>query len=78
MIIMRFTPETKLPLEDLKTQPLLDSLEEIIGLHESAMQSLTRVFLEQQILLIHAEIDAREEADKAWAEHEDSKYALAR
>lgn len=75
---MRFTPKTTLPLEDLKTQPLLDALEEIVGLHESSMQNITRVFLEQQITLIHAEIDAREEADKAWAEHEDSKYALAR
>lgn len=75
---MRFTPKTTLPLEDLKTQPLLDCLEEVVGLHESAMQNITRVFLEQQITLIHAEIDAREEADKAWSEYEDNKYALAR
>ena len=75
---MRFTPETKLPLEDLKTQPLLDCLEEIVGLHESSMQRLTRVFLEQQILLIHAEIDAREKTDQAWAEHKGNEYALAR
>jgi len=75
---MRFTPKTTLPLEDLKTQPLLDCLEEIVGLHESSMQNITRVFLEQQITLIHAEIDAREEADKAWSEYEDNKYALAR
>lgn len=75
---MRFTPKTTLPLEDLKTQALLDCLEEIVGLHESSMQNITRVFLEQQITLIHAEIDAREACDKAWASHEDSKYALAR
>jgi hypothetical protein len=59
---MRFTPETKLPLEDLRTQSLLDVLQELVNLHESAMLSTTRVFLEQQIVLIHAEIDAREEA----------------
>ena len=75
---MRFTPETKLPLEDLRTQPLLDCLQELTGLHESSMQNITRVFLEQQITLIHAELDAREEQEKAWATYENNRYALAK
>tara|TARA_R100000951_G_C2638448_1_gene180071 strand:- start:932 stop:1135 length:204 start_codon:yes stop_codon:yes gene_type:complete len=63
---MRYTPKTTLPLEDLKTQALLDTLEELCNLHESAMLSTTRVFFEQQIVLIHAELDVREETNNSW------------
>lgn len=63
---MRFTPKTVLPLEDLKTQALLDTLEELCNVHESVMLSTTRVFLEQQIVLVHAELDAREATEESW------------
>ena len=63
---MKFTPNTKLPIEQLKTQALLDTLEELCNLHESAMLSTTRVILEQHITLIHRELDTREETNKTW------------
>ena len=55
----RYQPTTALPLEDLKTQALLDLLQELVDLHEGAMQSTTRLILEQHIVFIHAEIDGR-------------------
>lgn len=67
---MRFTPETKLPLGDLKTQALLDTLEELVNLHDSAMLPVTRVFLEQQIVRVHRELDTRDETNKAWGHAE--------
>ena len=45
----RYQPTTALPLENLKTQALLDLLQELVDLHEGAMQSTTRLILEQQI-----------------------------
>ena len=60
----RYQPTTVLPLENLKTQALLDLLEELFDLHEGAMQSTTRIILEQQIVFVHAEIDARD--DSSW------------
>ena len=60
----RYQPTTALPLENLKTQALLDLLQELVNLHESAMQSTTRLILEQQIVFVHAEIDARD--DSSW------------
>ena len=63
---MKFTPNTTLPIDQLKTQSLLDMLEELCNLHESAMLSTTRVILEQHITLIHRELDTREETNKTW------------
>tara|TARA_R110002072_G_scaffold12015_2_gene52896 strand:- start:2055 stop:2258 length:204 start_codon:yes stop_codon:yes gene_type:complete len=60
----RYQPTTALPLEDLKTQALLDLLQELVDLHEGAMQSTTRLILEQQIVFVHAEIDTRD--DSSW------------
>jgi len=57
----RYQPTTALPLEDLKTGKLLDLLQELVDLHEGAMQSTTRIILEQQIVFVHAEIDTRGE-----------------
>jgi hypothetical protein len=63
---MKFTPNTTLPIDQLKTGSLLDTLQELCNLHESAMLSTTRVILEQHIALIHRELDTREETNKAW------------
>lgn len=60
----RYQPTTALPLENLKTQALLDLLQELVNLHEGAMQSTTRLILEQQIVFVHAEIDTRN--DSSW------------
>jgi hypothetical protein len=60
----RYQPTTALPLEDLKTGKLLDLLQELVDLHEGAMQSTTRIILEQQIVFVHAEIDSRD--DSSW------------
>lgn len=75
---MRFTPKTTLPLEDLRTQALLDCLEEIVNLHDNAMLCTTRVILEGHIVLLQAEIEVRERTDKAWADHQSNEFALAR
>ena len=63
---MKFTPNTTLPIDQLRTTALLDTLQELTDLHESAMLSTTRVILEQNITLIHRELDTREETNKAW------------
>jgi len=64
---MRFLPTTKLPLDCLKTSVLLDTLQELTNLHEGAMLDTTRIFLEQQIIMIHAELDCRED-NNAWGQ----------
>lgn len=64
---MRFKPVTKLPLDRLKTSALLDTLQELTNLHEGAMLDTTRIFLEQQMTLIHAELDCRED-NNAWGQ----------
>lgn len=63
-----YKPSTALPLEDLKTQALLDLLQELVDLHEGAMQSTTRLILEREIVSVHEEIDTREETNKAWGQ----------
>ena len=65
---MRFIPTTKLPLDCLKTSVLLDTLQELTNLHESAMLNTTRVFLEQEMSMIHGELDSRDEIDAAWGQ----------
>lgn len=65
---MMFVPTTKLPLDCLKTSVLLDTLQELTNLHESAMLNTTRVFLEQEIAMIHGELDCREETNNAWGQ----------
>jgi|TARA_B110000908_G_scaffold158320_1_gene199320 hypothetical protein len=63
---INYKPSTALPLEDLKTQALLDLLQELVDLHEGAMQSTTRLILEREIVSVHEELDTREETNKAW------------
>ena len=65
---INYKPLTALPLEDLKTQALLDLLQELVNLHESAMQSTTRLILEREIVRVHAELDAREDINNAWGQ----------
>lgn len=65
---IRYKPSTALPLEELKTQALLDLLQELVDLHEGAMQSTTRIILEREIVSVHVEIDTREIANKAWGQ----------
>lgn len=63
---INYRPSTALPLQDLKTEALLGLLQELVDLHEGAMQSTTRLILEREIVAVHAELDAREETNRAW------------
>ena len=65
---INYQPSTALPLESLKTSALLDLLQELVDLHEGAMQSTTRLILEREIVSVHAEIDTREETNNAWGQ----------
>ena len=65
---INYRPSTALPLESLKTSSLLDLLQELVDLHEGAMQSTTRLILEREIVSVHAELDTREETNNAWGQ----------
>ena len=65
---INYRPSTALPLESLKTSALLDLLQELVDLHEGAMQSTTRLILEREIVSVHAELDTREETNNAWGQ----------